>query len=140
MIAIILSLLLGGFEPPQTVSKQKDQDKLAGFWKVTKTEREQNRKDRVVGLVFNGEQVTIRYAGAEQFDATCTLKTDTSPKQIDIRPRMGPQQEKTLYGIYELKDGQLKICWSEAKDQRPKSFPATAKAGTTLLVLKSSVP
>ena len=140
MIPIILSLLLGNFEPPQPVSKQKDDDKLAGFWKVTNAEKADTRKDRIVGLAFDGEHMTMRNARGDQFDATFTLKTDTKPKQIDIRPRMGPQQEKTLYGIYELKDGQLKICWSEAKDQRPKSFPTAAKPGTTLLVLKSSVP
>ena len=140
MIPIILSLLLGNFEPPPAVSKQQDEDKLAGFWKVTNTKKADSRKDRVVGLAFDGKRMTMRDADGNQFEATFSLNTGAKPKQIDIRPKMGPQQEKTLYGIYELKDGQLKLCWSEAKEQRPKSFPAADKPGTTLLVLKSSLP
>jgi uncharacterized protein (TIGR03067 family) len=144
MMLTILILLLGGSldaEQPKDIAVQ-DRNRLAGHWKIAddtkRTEKTATKDGQYIGLVFTDNRLTLKTARGESFEATYTLKPDEKPKQITIRPRMGPDEAKTLYGIYELKGDRLRICWSENKEQRPRELKA--QGGRTLLVLKRSTP
>lgn len=57
-------------------------------------------------------------------------------REIDIWP-MEVAGDKQLKGIYELKDGRLKIIWCDgSSNERPKSFDAMKNPELTLFVLR----
>jgi uncharacterized protein (TIGR03067 family) len=70
---------------------------------------------------------------------TFTLNPGKSPKEIDVTALDGPQKGKMGLGIYELKDGKLRIClrdWEAAKKGRPTAFGAEKGSGLGLITLE----
>ena len=142
-----LTLAVAADNPAPDVKKVTDA--LAGYWDVTAAERDGvQSKEHLpyTRLVFTGDRLTVTRverpgeakSPKEQNDARC--KFNPKSKGIDVAFVNGPDQEKTFYGVYELKGDDLKVCWGESKDKRPTALSTKKGSGTLLLILKRGKP
>jgi uncharacterized protein (TIGR03067 family) len=87
--------------------------------------------------VFDKDLLTI-YEGEEiSGKARFVLHPELNPKGIDLIAQM-PENDKgkKVEGIYEIKDGSLKLCFSQEK--RPTKFTSEGKAGLMTFELPKS--
>jgi uncharacterized protein (TIGR03067 family) len=142
-----LMLAVAADKPAQDVKEVTDA--LAGYWDVTAAELDgvQSKEGLPYAkLVFTGDRLTVTRvqrpgeakSPTEQNDARC--KFDPKSKGIEVTFVNGPDQEKTFYGVYELKGDDLKVCWGESKDKRPTALSTKKGSGTLLLILKRGKP
>jgi uncharacterized protein (TIGR03067 family) len=92
-------------------------------------------------FVFKGDKLIMYLSlGDQKAEVECEFKLDplASPKQIDFTPIAEANKGKSYRGLYEFKDGQLKICYRGRGASRPKDFndKIDGTIGTTVLVLK----
>jgi len=65
---------------------------------------------------------------------TYTLDTTKSPIAIDMKPKGGTYDGKTLLGIVKVDGDTMTICFAEPGKPRPTKFESTAESGTVLAV------
>lgn len=71
---------------------------------------------------------------------TMVVRRDTNPMELDITGVEGPNQGKTILAIFEQKDSNsLVVCYSFAKEERPKEFTSTPENGHFLVNYKRKV-
>jgi uncharacterized protein (TIGR03067 family) len=140
----LLSLVIAGCFGAAAVSQNADkkaEPKLDGVW-VTVT-LEYNGKDmsqkypfrfNIKGndcVIEGNDAVKKEYAKLKfKFDPT------TTPKSVDITVAGGVQKDAVIEGIYEVKDGQLKICAKVLGNERPTKFESPGGSSVVLLVMK----
>ena len=71
---------------------------------------------------------------------TFSLNSGTEPKQIDIKPKGGPDDGRTLPGIYEANGDTMKVCYNRAGTKRPSEFSTTNDASAILITYKRKQP
>src|SRR5258706_6609517 len=114
-LALALALVAATEAPAEDAKKVAEA--LTGYWDVTADEADGvMSKDnlRYKRLVFTGPALKVTRAerpdvkGTEaQHDARYRL--DPASRGIEITIQTGPDQQKTFYGVYELKGDDLKI-------------------------------
>lgn len=84
-----------------------------------------------ITLKIDGENYEVTFKGEAEADkGTCTLDTSTSPKRMTIKGTAGPNRDKTILAIYEMKDAEsLRVCYDLSGKEFPKEFKAPK--GTT---------
>lgn len=93
---------------------------------------------------IKGDVLTFHYKYNGEKIVTPTkfkLDPDASPKTINYTPIENSTTGMPFLGLYELKDGKLKICYRGPESTRPKNFDdsTTEKlGGTVYIVLKRS--
>jgi uncharacterized protein (TIGR03067 family) len=109
---------------------------MQGEWQVILLERD--------GVKISGDDVksaTMKITGNKfTFDSPAdgiiegTLKLDETqkPKHLDATIASGD----TVYGIYELKDDEFKVCHPGPGGDRPKEFTGKTDSGYSLIVMK----
>jgi len=109
---------------------------LEGAWTSVSVERDGQAlgEDFVKDfkLVFKDDKVTARHPAKFKLDLSKT------PKRIDVTPEEGPDKDRTIEGIYELKGEDLKVCIALPGKERPKEFVSKPDSGTVLFVLKKA--
>jgi uncharacterized protein (TIGR03067 family) len=142
-----LTLAVAADKPAQDVKEVTDA--LTGYWEVTAAERDgvQSKEGLpYTRLVFTDDRLTVTRverpgeakSPKEQNDAR--YKINPKSKGIEVTFLNGRDQEKTFYGVYELKGDGLKVCWSDSKDKRPAALSTKKGSGTLLLILKRGKP
>ncbi len=118
----------------------KNKDSLDGEWVVTSKLFQGQPTDEhdQIRYKFRGTSVSIAGTGpGGQHQKRCTAKIDPqkSPKEIDF---IDPGATYPELGIYEFKDGELRLCLRDANLSlgRPKEFSSQAGSGLMLIVLK----
>jgi uncharacterized protein (TIGR03067 family) len=86
-------------------------------------------------MIRKGDQATFQ-RGKETIHGTHTIDPTAKPKTVDITPKDGPNKDKTLLGIYELKGDTLKMCYGMAGKDRPTEFSSKANSGVILHIWK----
>ena len=66
------------------------------------------------------------------------VNESTSPKQMDVSIKEGPNQGKTLPAIYDLKGKELTVCYNIIGSNRPTDFTSTKENGFLLLKFQKS--
>jgi uncharacterized protein (TIGR03067 family) len=148
-LAVLLSLP-GGADDAAGEAAKKEMAKFAGYWDVVSVERNgakaQPKDNDYTRLVFTGDKVTANKGSREAADKKSLVthearyKLDPAARTIEVRFFTGPDQEKTLYGTYQLEGDSLKICWTENKEKRPTELSTKPGSDATLLVLKRGKP
>lgn len=115
----------------------EDLEKLKGTWYVIGHERAGHTVDQVKGYqyVFEGDQLSIKDKSGNLI-ATGTCKLDPSVKEarLDLTYKTGPEKGKTVAAIYDVKDGQLRICVAPPEVARPTEFTTTPESTVSLVV------
>ena len=58
------------------------------------------------------------------------------PKQLDAHPASGPNEGRTLLGIYEVAPDSFRVCYAEPDKPRPTAFTTAEDSGCMLMVYK----
>jgi uncharacterized protein (TIGR03067 family) len=146
-LALLAACLLAADPAEKDKEKGGDADKdkagLKGKWEPTATESGGNKDDESVykhfRVAFDGDHFTILKSGETHMKGTFKLDASQTPKRIDMTIEEGADgdvQGKSLAGIYELKDDELKWCFVPPDGgERPTSFttqPGTSQICATL--------
>jgi len=122
----------------------KDKAALKGKWEPISSESGGNKDDeseyKQYRVVFDGDKFTILKSGETHMKGTFKLDPAQTPKRIDMTIEDGPDGDskgKTLAGIYELKDDELKWCFVPPDlGERPTSFASQSGTSQILATLK----
>src|SRR5262245_45881986 len=128
---LIGSMLLAGAALAAGDDAAKEElKKFEGTWNLVMSEQNGMKSDpnfvKNGKMVIKGNKMTVYGGKVKSSEATITLNPSKKPKTIDAVQTYGGPKGTKAYGIYELDDDTLKICFSEK--QRPKDF--TAKKGS----------
>jgi uncharacterized protein (TIGR03067 family) len=114
----------------------KELEKLEGTWSIVSAQeagKEQtDEKSKKLSIVIEKDSFIWKYEGQPK-TVQVTLKLDptTKPKSVDLVSTLG--KKRAAFGIYELNDDVLKICWARNGKARPDEF--TTEAGDDRIFL-----
>jgi uncharacterized protein (TIGR03067 family) len=91
-----------------------------------------------ITLTINGNKYVSKAEGPDE--GTIKYIPNTSPKAMEIKGTEGPNKDKTLPAIYELKGDKLIICYDLSGKARPKEFKSTAGTQLFLATYKKAKP
>lgn len=133
--AVLCSLRLAA----QETALEKEQKLLAGDWEVVSamvgTEDDEVAKAMKITFTFDKNKLTVKRADGVALKAEFSLTLDTLPKLIDVTPVVDKGKSPTFQGIYELKEGELKLCVNLQGKDRPTEFKS-GEANVMLIKLK----
>jgi uncharacterized protein (TIGR03067 family) len=113
---------------------EKDQKALEGKWNVVSHIKDGQDRLKELGkttVTFDGNKISIAHDNGNTEDATFALDPNKTPKEIDILPG----KDQKVFGIYEVKDNELKVCFRDPdSNERPKQF--VADKNSSLVTLK----
>lgn len=122
MILVLLYFLL-----QDTQSKPTDLDRFQGEWKIQEGVKNGKPwpKEEIAKMSFKvkGKNFLLDSPRSKKPSVTIVdLDPSKSPKEFKMQLR-GWQNGKFLFGIYEIKNDRLKICWSPT-GEKPMDFGA----------------
>jgi uncharacterized protein (TIGR03067 family) len=88
-----------------------------------------------IKLELKDEKYTVT-VGEQVDEGTVTLDLKSDPTGMEIKGTKGPNKDKTIPAIYELKDDTLKVCYNLEGEKRPKEFKTTAGSKYYLVIYK----
>ena len=121
---------------------KKSDSPLEGVWKVHELKVNGNELEDAKGskFTFKGSKLARQTPEGEE-TYSFKLFPDKKPAELDFVPDQGDNKGKTLKGVYELKDGDLKVCLSLDPDaKRPGGFGGKDAEENVLLILKRDKP
>ena len=132
----------GGAQNPAADQELKQ---LQGIWKVVAAEANGQKVPaedlgRYQLLIEPSGHMTAFRDGAITLQGSLTLDPSRTPKTLDVTFTKGQQSGKTAQGIYELKDGALKVCRANPGQSRPAEFASPPGSGLTLIVYERAKP
>jgi uncharacterized protein (TIGR03067 family) len=144
---LLAATALLGIVPWQLVAAEPksadDAKSLQGTWQAVDLEANgEKRPDdqaKELQLVFTGDEVFAVKPQGEDPRNKFKLDSSKSPKTIDLIPCDGESKGKRFAGIYDLKDGQLRLCiniFGQDSTQRPTEFKTKAGDGVVFATLK----
>jgi uncharacterized protein (TIGR03067 family) len=135
--AVVLLLfvpVLSAAEPP---APTRDATGLTGFWKPESVvfdgeEQFGDAKARqAITLVVKDGEYRVYFCKDKANDlhvrlVTAVLKADAGQKTIELTIKSGEKKGLKCHGIYEVKDGKLRVCYGSVEIPRPTKFEAPA--------------
>jgi uncharacterized protein (TIGR03067 family) len=127
----------------KTAKAKTDLDHLQGSWSVVSLEVDgqgmsqdmvSDGRIEVKGDRFRSLNMGAVYEGAIEIDES------QKPKSLDLVFTKGPEKGNRNLGIYEIVDGQWKLCLAMRGDARPKKFATNANSGHALQTLQRGAP
>ena len=121
---------------------KKDEPKVDGTWLAKKAElggkKLPTKVTESLKLTLKNEEYEVV---AESPDRG-TVKYDNAadPKTMDIKGVEGPNKDKTILAIYELKDDKLTICYDLSGKARPTEFKTAANTKLFLVTYERKKP
>jgi uncharacterized protein (TIGR03067 family) len=142
MAVVVLALLPGGLgtafarsgDPPKAQDAQ-----LEGDWEAVSVVRDgkvvPQPDDSKPIVTIKGSRTTFK-VGDRVVEQSLVVDTAKTPKTIDVSPGDGSEPGETKHGIYEIKDGILRICLGDPGQDRPSDFNPKEGSGYAVLTLK----
>jgi uncharacterized protein (TIGR03067 family) len=117
----------------------KEQQRVQGTWTFLSVEANGKSLDDLfkdAKVVVKDNRLTLTFAGGSKLIRTFKVFTDTKPRCVDFRAEDGKGDASE--GIYEFKDGRLKVLVNirDGGKERPVDFTAKDKSGHIYYVLK----
>jgi uncharacterized protein (TIGR03067 family) len=135
-----LGLLFAAFG---ITSAQDKKDPTAGKWVVESVTRDGKASDALKGAArehADGKYSLKPAAGssAAATEGTYTVDASKTPATIDMKPKGGTYDGKTLLGIVKVDGETMTICFAEPGKDRPTKFESTTGSGLVLAVHKKA--
>lgn len=131
---VLAVAFVGADEPKVEVPKL---DKLQGTWQLAGGMDDGTPLPgefvRTAKMVFSDTKYTFTASDVEE-KGTIKLDPTKTPGHLDLSILEGPQQGMKQFGLYEIRDGVLRICVSMPGKERPKKIESPA--GEELLLLE----
>jgi uncharacterized protein (TIGR03067 family) len=130
LAALVVGLVAGADD-------KKGDDALKGTWTIVSAVHNGKANENAEGgtVTFDGDKVMIKTKDREH-KGTYKLQPGEKPGHIDLTPGDGPEAGKVMLGVYSLKDDELKICFADPDQERPKDFEAKEGSEHHLVILK----
>jgi uncharacterized protein (TIGR03067 family) len=142
LLVIGIAVCLIGANPAQEDQAKKDREQMQGAWKAVSGELggqefpEDGLKQGNMKMTFKSDKYTFEMTGNQE-EGKVKLHADKKPKAIDFSIESGDDKGKTQLGIYEIENGQLKICVAKAGEtERPTEFKTKEGSPNVLIVMK----
>ena len=134
-----LALLAGAF----AASAADDKDPTAGKWVIESVTRDGKAADALKGATREhaGGKYTITPAAGSKAQPTTgnyTVDATKTPAAIDMKPKGGNYDGKTLLGIVKVEGDTMTIAFAEPGKERPTKFESAAGSGVVLAVHKKA--
>ena len=122
-----------------------DREKLRGTWltvslvndgKTLADEKTPAASGPVTKLVYDGNKWWVKVGDKTVASGIFAIDATKSPKEMDIFDESGMKNDKTKFGIYEVKDDTYKYCLAPAGKPRPKGFVSKPGTGDSFGVMK----
>lgn len=114
---VCLSLCVN--EPPT------DLEMMQGTWVIQSAELSGNPfpadLSKSIQLKIEGDNYIVTSMGKSD-KGTCKLNPAALPKTLELTGVEGPNTGKTILAIYEVKEGELKVCYDLSGKEFPKEF------------------
>jgi uncharacterized protein (TIGR03067 family) len=128
VLVVLVGLLIAAKNPKGDAAK-KDLKTMQGTWKVVvheaegkrTTDKENQKAD--VKLIVKGNKYTLYFAKKKGGEGTIKLDPTQKPRAIDATTGEGGKGP-VMRGIYEFKDGDMKVCFGPRGGKRPTEFAA----------------
>lgn len=104
--------------------------------KVLVNLKEPPKDEPVSILTYDGDKWVLKLGDKELSSGTSRVNATKKPKQIDITYESGPNNGKTVLGIYELNGDEYMVCVAAPGMERPTDFSSKEGGGQTLTVGK----
>lgn len=115
-------------------------DPTTGKWVIQSVTRDGKANDALKGAVrvhTNG-QYTLTPVKGKATTGTYTLDTTKTPVAIDLKPKGGTYDGKTLVGIVKVEGDTMTIAFAEPGKARPTKFESPAGGGIVVAVHKKA--
>jgi RNA polymerase sigma factor (sigma-70 family) len=140
-------LLILKRQAPVKDKPKEDKEAIRGTWRVIAMEmggkeapdNDETKQMKSAKWVFAAEKITVQMKGEAAHTSTYTLNSTTKPKELDVKPEDGPENEKDklMPTVYSLEGDVLKICIPSFTDPtRPGAVETTAGSKSILLTFK----
>jgi uncharacterized protein (TIGR03067 family) len=118
-------------------------DPTTGKWVIESVTREGKANDALKGALREhaGGKYTIAPAAGSKAQPTTggyALDATKSPMTIDMMPKGGNYDGKTLLGIVQVEGDVMTIAFAEPGKERPTKFESAAGSGTVIAVCKKA--
>ncbi len=132
---LVVSLLLAADDTKKADEAAK---KIEGDWQGVSLEQDGNKNDDADNFTVKIKDGKYELKIGDEATGKGKLKLDPTkkPHAMDILVEEGAASGQTQLGIYEIKDGMLKVCFAQPDKPRPTEFSAKEGSGNTLIVLK----
>jgi uncharacterized protein (TIGR03067 family) len=123
----------------ETSSSAEEIKKLQGVWNVIGAEAngDQVPQEDVTNIVVTITDSTYTAKLNEGTDhGTFSIDVTAEPKQMDIHPKSGEDEGRTMRAIYEVKGDTLRVCYARQGGPRPSAFDTSGDAGLLLINYK----
>ena len=141
-LVVGIALCLTGANPAKEDQAKKDKDQMQGTWTAVSGEQEGKEfsedglKQGNMKMTFKGDRYTFEMT-SNQEKGKVKLHADKKPKAIDFTIETGDDKGKTQLGIYEIEDGQFKLCVAKAGEtERPSEFKTKEGSPNVYFVMK----
>ena len=119
---------------PPDDAVQQELKKFEGTWVVTAFTIEGRQMTEAqlqtrLSFQFKGNKCISRQgkdSDSPGDEATFTIDPTKQPRTIDFTKAAGDGKGKTLRGIYEWKDGKLRLCYDRGGEKHPREFSEKA--------------
>jgi uncharacterized protein (TIGR03067 family) len=130
-------------EDPKDKAIRDELIRFGGTWRFAEVEVEgEKMADEMLAenrLILQGDHFITRQGNQTQ-RGRYRIDPSLTPKTIDVVFSEGPDQGKTLRGIYELSADVYRVCLNLADQARPKEFASTPGSKRVLELLKRDKP
>ncbi len=135
LITALAVCLVSGFGGTAEDKPKSDSQLLQGSWDWDPAVEQPDAVPPILleRIVIKGNTLTFHYSlEGKKTPCTTEFKLDpkASPKEIDFTTT-GWGKDQTYRGLYEVKDGQLKICYRGPGCTRPKNFDDKREPNST---------
>ncbi len=122
-----------------TQSSADEIKKLQGIWNVTAMEANGDSlpQEEVTNIVVTIQDSTYTVKLNEGTDhGTFSIDMSSEPRQMDIHPKTGEDEGRTMRAIYELTADTLRVCYARQGGSRPTTFDTSGDASFLLINYK----
>jgi uncharacterized protein (TIGR03067 family) len=131
-----VALLISNFLAADNVDAKQDLELMQGDWVIATAELSGKPMPedvtKTIKLTIEGDKYIVSTpSGADK--GVCALNSEVSPKTLEITGVEGPNKGKKIPAIYEIKEGELKVCYDLSGKEFPKEFKSTD--GTLLFLV-----